>query len=78
MSAKTCVFGRQEESCDKGLPLFVFEAPFLACTVDTHPKEPQGTTIDTWAPSAAILMHLGGRPPPELGQNCLNVSLGPE
>lgn len=55
MSANTCKFVRQEEEWDKGLPLFVFEAPFLSCAVSTHPKEPQCTAVDTWAPSAPIL-----------------------
>lgn len=52
VSAKTCTFVRQEEECDKGLPLFVFEALFLSPAVGCHPKEPQSTAMDS---SAAAL-----------------------
>lgn len=52
MSAKTCTFVRQEEKCDKGLPLFVFEALFLSPAVGRHSKEPQSMAM---TPSAAAL-----------------------
>lgn len=58
MSAKTCMFVRQEEECHKCLPLFVFEALFLSPAAGPHPKEPQSTATAPWAPSAAALGRL--------------------